>query len=321
MTDSTKSLSSTKAEPNWLGPIILLMGGICIGWAPILMRFGVGDGGAEMLGPQSVAFWRFVLAIPLLLALMFVVNRRLPNKPNRFAILAGVFFGINIGLWHWGLTLTTVANATFLVGLGNLLAGLTAWIIMKDRPTPMWAVAALVALIGAAFLSLGGPGDETAQTDLRGDALSFAGAVFVSVYIVCAKLARRSMNALDVLFWATVTEAIVAAAMVGASNVVPAMPTESLHPISWSALVAPFLLAIVVQVMGQGMIIFGLGKTSAAVGGVMVVIQPVTAAALAWVLFEEPLFALQILGAGLILTGVFIAGRFGSKKPVTNTNT
>ena len=312
MTDFTTQ-PSTAEEPAWIGPVILLMGGICIGWAPILLRVGVGDGSENMLGPQGVAFWRYVFAIPLLLALNFAINRKLPALPNRFAILAGVFFGIDIGLWHWGLTLTTVANATFLVGLGNLLAGLTAWMIMKERPTPIWAVAAAIALMGAALLSLGESADEAAQTDLRGDALSFVAAVFVSVYIVCAKLARRTMKAIDVIFWATVAEAIVAAGMVGVSNIVPVMPSESLHPISWSALFAPFLLAIVVQVMGQGLIIFGLGKTSAAIGGVMVVVQPVTSAALAYYMFEEPLLAFQILGAGLILTGVFIAGWFGAR--------
>lgn len=304
----------TNSEPSWLGPLILLIGGICIGFAPILLRYGVGDGTQEMLGPQGVAFWRFLFSLPLILALSIILNRRLPHLPNRFAILAGAFFAINIGLWHWGLTITTVANATFLVGLGNLLVGFTAWLIIKEQPTPMWAVAAAIALIGAAMLSLGGPADETAKTDIRGDGLSFAAAIFVSLYIVCAKLARRDMNALDVLFWATATETLVSAIAIGISNILPAMPAESLMPPSLSALFAPALLAIFVQVLGQGCIILGVGKTSAAVAGVMVVVQPVTAAALAWQLFNEPLFALQILGAGLILAGVFIAARYGARR-------
>jgi len=164
------------------------------------------------------------------------------------------------------------------------------------------------------MLSLGGPADETAQTDLRGDALSFSAAIFVSIYLVCAKLARRTMNALDVILWATITEAFVGAGLIGVSNLIPAMPSETMMPASGNALIAPFLLAIVVQIMGQGLIILGIGKTPAAIAGVMVVVQPVTAAALAWHLFDEPLFALQILGAGLILTGVFIAGRYGARK-------
>ena len=47
---------------RWLGPIIVLSGGVFIGFAPILMRYGL-----ESLGPQSIAFWRFTLAIPILL--------------------------------------------------------------------------------------------------------------------------------------------------------------------------------------------------------------------------------------------------------------
>ena len=312
MADITQARS---AEAAWIGPLFLLCGGICIGVAPILLRIGVGDGGANTLGPQAVAFWRYVFALPLLFGLNFAVNRRLPARPNKYAIWAGMFFAVDIGLWHWGLTLTTVANATFIVNLGNLLVGLTAWMVLKERPTRMWAVAVITAIIGAALLSLGGPVDETAKTDLRGDALAFAAAILVTGYIVCAKIARYDMKALDVLFWATLTEIWVAAGMVGFTNLIPAIPSESLFPATLTALYPPLLLAIVVQTMGQGLIIFGIGKTPASIAGVMIVVQPVTSAAIAWQLFNEPLFALQILGAGLILAGVFIAARYGARRP------
>ena len=99
----------------------------------------------------------------------------------------------------------------------------------------MWAVAVCIAIIGAALLSLGGPADEASKTDLRGDALSVAAAILVTGYMVCAKLARRDLKALDVIFWATFTEMFVAGAMVGATKLIPAMPTETLLPETWSA--------------------------------------------------------------------------------------
>ena len=316
MTHST----SEAAKDNWQGPLILLLGGICIGFAPILLRIGVGEGGSNNLGPQAVAFWRFIFAIPILLGINFVINRRFLSRPNRHAILAGVFFAINIGLWHWGLTITTVANATFIVGLGNMLAGVTAWIIIKERPTNMWALAVSIAILGAALLSLGGGSDETAKSDVRGDALALAAAVMVSCYVVFGKLARQKLSAIDVITWATITEAGVSALLVGLSNVIPVMPTEALWPATMQALVVPALLAIVVQTMGQGLIILGLGKTSAAVAGVMIVVQPVTAAAIAWVLFKEPLVGFQVLGAGLILLGVFIAAKYGARASISNSD-
>ncbi len=66
-----------------------------------------------------------------------------------------------------------------------------------------------------------------------------------------------------------------------------------------------------VQVGGQGLIIFGLGRTPAAIAGVLILVQPVTAAAISWQLFEEPLNTFQGFGALLILAGVMIAQRGG----------
>ena len=69
----------------------------------------------------------------------------------------------------------------------------------------------------------------------------------------------------------------------------------------------PLFLALIVQVAGQGLIITGLGRTPAAVAGVLVLVQPVVAAAISWQLFDEPLTALQPAGAGAILIAVWLS--------------
>ena len=283
------------SERSWLGPLLVLLGGLAIAYAPIGVRLGLDE-----LGPQSIAFWRYVFATPMLLALILIIKRRLPVKPNRYAIFAGIFFALDMALWHWGLALTTVANATFIVNLGNLCVGLTAWAVLKEKPSRTWAMAAFVAIIGAAFLSLGG--GDMAKGDIRGDTLSLGAALLVSGYMVAAKLARGEMGALDVIFWATFTEMIVGGTIALASG-------ETIIPDSLSALTVPLSLGIIVQVGGQGLIIAGIGRTSAALAGVIVLIQPVAAAAISWRLFNEPLTGLQLGGAGLILAGVLLAQR------------
>ena len=62
---------------SWTGPLMVLAGGVGIGFAPIGLRFGLDE-----LGPQAIAFWRYVFALPLLLALVFVIERRAPRLPN-----------------------------------------------------------------------------------------------------------------------------------------------------------------------------------------------------------------------------------------------
>ncbi|MEL6664303.1 MAG: EamA family transporter, partial [Pseudomonadota bacterium] len=57
------------------------------------------------------------------------------------------------------------------------------------------------------------------------------------------------------------------------------------------------------------------GRTPAAIAGVLVLVQPVTAAAISWQLFDEPLNGLQGFGGLLILTGVYLAQR-SARQPV-----
>lgn len=277
---------------------MVLLGGICIGLAPIGLRLGLDD-----LGPQAIAFWRFAFALPVLFVMVVLAQRKLPAKPNKFIIIAGIFFALELGLWHWSLTFTTVANATFLVNLGNIGVGLTAWIFLKERPGWMWAVAILIACLGAAALSLGGPVDG--KTDLRGDLIAVAAAIGVSCYVVAAKVARRSMGGLEAIFWLTFVETLVAILLVLAFR-------ESFLPETLSGFIVPLFLAIVVHVGGQGLIILGLGHTPTAIAGVLILVQPVVAAAISWQLFEEPLTPLQAGGGFLILLGILISQRKGS---------
>ena len=292
MTETQLPLPPARA---WIGPLLLLAGGVFIGLAPIGLRYGL-----DTLGPQAIAFWRYCFAIPVLFILLVVIERRMPARINRYVILAGTFFALDIALWHWALTLTTVANATFIVNMGNVCVGFAAWLFLKERPTPVWFVAVIVAIAGAAALSLGGGAE--AKGDVRGDLLAAAAAFLVAGYMLFSKLARNRLGAMDVIFWLTVVEAGVAALLVLASG-------ERFIPATLAGFAAPAFLALAAQVGGQGLIIAGLGRTPAAVAGIIVLIQPVVAAAISWQLFDEPLSAVQGGGAALILLGIWLSQR------------
>ena len=300
-----------KAWPNWFGPVLVLLGGICIGFAPIGLRLGTDGAGASDLGPQGIAFWRYVFALPILFMMIAVTQKRLPAKPNPYVIIAGVCFAVDIGLWHWSLTLTTVANSTFIVNLGNICVGLTAWVFLKERPTSIWAIAVVIAISGAAALSLGGMSDagDARPFALRGDLLAFGAAILVSCYMVASKVARRSLGGLDTIFWLTAVEIVTAGVLI-------TLFKENWFPADMSGFVVPLFLALIVQVAGQGLIITGLGHTPASVAGVLIVVQPVVAAAISWRLFGEVLVPLQIGGCLFILFGILLA-QAGHRKSVS----
>lgn len=278
-----------------LGPLMVLTGGVSIGLAPIGLRLGLDD-----LGPQAIAFWRFAFALPVLFLLVIVFLRRMPSRPNPFVLIAGVCFALDMGLWHWSLTFTTVANATFLVNLGNVCVGLTAWVFLKVRPGWTWGWAALIAVTGAAALSLGG--NIAGQADLRGDLLAIGAAIMVSGYMVASKLARQTLGGVETIFWLTLVEVLVAALLVLSFG-------EPFLPADLSGFAAPLFLALAVHIAGQGLIVTGLGHTPAAIAGLLLLVQPVVAAAISWQLFDEPLAPLQAGGGVLILVGILIAQR------------
>ncbi|MBR9835778.1 MAG: DMT family transporter [Alphaproteobacteria bacterium] len=297
------------------GPLMVLAGGICIGFAPIGVRLGL-----EGLGPQALAFWRYAFAFPVLFLLVVVANRRLPARPNPFILVAGACFALDIALWHWSLTYTTVANATFIVNLGNIGVGFLAWLFLKETPSWLWGMAVILAILGAAGLSLGGAAIpiEARPYVLRGDLLALGAAILVSGYMLASKVARRNLGGLDTIFWLTGVEILV-------SGMIVLLSGERFIPEHMIGFLVPLFLALVVQVGGQGLIITGLGHTPAGLAGVLVLVQPVVAAAVSWRLFGEALAPLQAGGAVLILVGIFLAQRGNrqnaskaSQEPITS---
>ena len=234
----------------------------------------------------------------MLLVLVLAVDRRLPAKPNIAVFLAALFFTLDMALWHWALTMTSVSNATFIVNLGNVLVGLAAWAFLKERPGLNWAPAAGLAILGAAALSLGG--DGTHPGALRGDLFALAAAVFVSFYMLFSKIARRTLGGLEAMFWLSVFET-------GLAFLIVLLAGEDFMPKTPAGFLVPLALAIIVQVAGQGLIISGLGSTDTAVAGILVLAQPVVAAAISWSLFQEPLTTIQAAGAAAILVAVWLA--------------
>ncbi|MEL6830266.1 MAG: DMT family transporter [Pseudomonadota bacterium] len=292
----TKSSVSKASPPAFgSGALMVLGGGLLIGLAPIGLRLGLGE-----LGPQAIAFWRFVFSIPLAFALVIILKKRAPQKPDIFIFLAAMFFAFNIALWHAALSMTSVANATFLVNLGNIGAGFVAWLVLRERPSKIWFAAIAFAALGAGALSLGGGGAQNQTNSFQGDFLALGAAIVVACYVVTAKMGRRTLSAIDAIFWLCLFEAGFAAIAVLATG-------EAFLPNKAVGFAAPLFLAVAVQIGGQGLIVAGLGHTSAAIGGVMIVAQPVVAAIISWRLFGEVLLPVQLMGCALIIIAIIAA--------------
>jgi drug/metabolite transporter (DMT)-like permease len=81
---------------------------------------------------------------------------------------------------------------------------------------------------------------------------------------------------------------------------------ERVLPADWTPLIG---LALVSQVLGQGCMIYALGRLSPLVVGLALLIQPVVAASIGWLVYAERLTATELVGAVLVAVALVLVRR------------
>lgn len=310
--DSPAQPAATAQAPvrsDPIGVLAVMVGACCIALAPIMVKL-------SPLGPQGSVFWRLALAVPFLL-LWTVMERRhrtatvspsgtAPPRPWIWMALAGILFAADLITWHAGIVRTSAANATMLANLTPVVVVLVTWVTTRRLPNGLFLTAVAVALAGSALMSGGTPGQTAEQ--LTGDILSALTSVWYAAYILVTARVRGSVGTGEAMLVTTVVALplALAACLVAGEPLWPASGTllDQTYAM-WPLLV----LGVVVHVAGQGLLAFALGRVSAAIASVLILIQPVGAALLGWALLNEVLGPLQLVGGALVLFGVWLARR------------
>ena len=292
--DETKAASRTRPA------LAVMAGAVLLGLSPIGVRL-------SELGPQATNLWRFLLALPILAALAAMERERPSPRQTGWLVFAGLLFGLELSLWAAALGYTSVANATLLSNMTPVFAAGFGWLLFREKLTAGVAWGGAAALAGAVTLALAraqagaGPA-ASAQDGWLGDALGFGSAIGYAGYLMIVRGLGGRVGVGAVMFWASLSAAVYAFALSLAlgENLLPRTPR------GWAVLV---MLGVVVQAGAQGLIAYGVGRLPIALSTILLWLQPLAAAALAWFLFGEKLGPLAFAGAGLILAGVFAVQR------------
>lgn len=247
-------------------------------------------------GPMAVGVWRLTLALPILLILMRrETGGRMPS-PRAWWIAAGagVFFGLDLAAWHIGILQTKVANATLFGNSASLL--LVVWGVMLSRTLPRgWqALAILLAFAGSALLM--GQSYEASSAYLVGDLLSLLAGALYTGYVLMMQRVRGEIgpwSALAISSAAGIPILLAAALALG----------ETIMPHDWTPLI---VLALMSQLVGQGLLIWALPRFSPLVIGLTLLVQPVVAAVAGWLIFHETLSAIEIFGGALVAAALVL---------------
>jgi drug/metabolite transporter (DMT)-like permease len=287
-------IAANKSRANVIAFIALVLGAAAMGASPLFVRLAD-------VGPYASAFWRTFLALPFLAVWALAEPRpqsMIGIAGDRAVLLSGLFFAGDLFFWHLSIFATTVANATFLATTAPIWVALGAWLVLGEVIQRRILIGLILCLAGGAALV--GQSYGFAPERLKGDVYGIVTSVFFAGYILAIRAARARVGPGTLAFVSTAITAI--------CLFVIALSLEPfILPRSWNGAMALLALAVISQVAGQGLLAVALGTLPATFSSLVIFLEAVAAATLAWIFLNEALGPVQMLGGLLILAGIYAA--------------
>lgn len=260
----------------------------------------------------TVAFLRLALAWPVLAgsAGAALGRRGFSAKPRQLLLMAAI--GIMLAtyqLCYFGAIQRVGVAVATLVTLcaAPVIVALISTMFLGERPTRQLVIAAGLAIVGTLLLITPGSPDNSADGAVQADEVVFglllalgSATGYALVAIASRAIAREAhpLTSMTVGFG------------VGSLALLPALLLEgasfSFSPAAWALLL---YLGIVPSALAYVLFTIGMRTTVATVASLVTLIEPLTAATLAWLLFGEKLGPLALVGAALLLGAVFLLTR------------
>jgi drug/metabolite transporter (DMT)-like permease len=277
--------------------VCAMLGAVAIAFSSILVRL-------SHASPSTAAIFRCAYALPVLGWLAWREDRRLGPRSwsdRRWAVASGVFFAVDLILWHHSIGDIGAGLATVLANVQVVLVPLVAWALLAERPGARVLAALPIALLGVALISGVLERGAYGQNPTRGAIFGLgAGVAYVGFLLLLRHGGSDLRRPAGPLFDATATATVlcvVAGVIIGDAQLVPSWPSAG-----WL-----ITLALTSQVLGWLLITSSLPRLPAALTSLLLTIQPVGSVALAALIFGESPTGLQLLGVALVLAALLTA--------------
>lgn len=280
-------------HPRWMGYLLLLTAACCWGMIGPVSRYAFAEG----VAPLEVAFWRSSLAWLLfgghavLTGAIRVQARHTPAVVLFGLVCVAVFYGAYQGAVEEG----GAALASVLLYTAPAWVALLARAILGERITPAKLMAIGLTLLGVILVA---QGDQGLAAGTRVSALAvglglLSGFTYSLYYLFGKTLLRH---------YATPTLFLYALPL-GALALYPWVTFAEKSMTAWLSLV---FVAVVSTYLAYLAYYAGLRHLEATRAAVVATLEPVVAALLAWLWWDERFGALGWLGSAVILGSVLL---------------
>lgn len=256
------------------------------------------------VGAATTAFFRCMLAMPVLIVLAVLEQRRHGSRPLRArlkAVAAGAAFAVDLVLWNHAIADVGAGIATVLGNLQVLFVVAMAWLVFKERPSVRFLAALPVVGTGvvlvAGLLGRSSFGHHPLAGVLYGLGTSVAYGIFLLVLRTASTGTAHVAGPLADATGGAAVFVLLIAAVFGSLSFSP-----PLAALGWLA-----LLAMLSQVLGWLLITSSLPHLPSAISSLLLLLQPAAAMLLAAIVLHQHPTAWQLVGALLVCCGVLIA--------------
>jgi drug/metabolite transporter (DMT)-like permease len=200
--------------------------------------------------------------------------------------------------WAWSITQTSVANSNLLHNLNPFFATLGGWLFLGNRFDSRFLMGLVLALGGTIVIEI--EDWQVSSDSFIGDAIALLSAVFYAASFLVIEQLRTKFEATTIQLWSCTLGSLFTLPVVLISE-------DRVFPSSVSGWQAVICLALLCQVIGQGLLSYSLKRFSSGFVSLFLLLEPLITAMLAWAIFFERLSLLNCLAFFVILTGIYLA--------------
>ncbi|MBC8183848.1 DMT family transporter [candidate division KSB1 bacterium] len=212
--------------------------------------------------------------------------------------ISAIFLTIHFSTWITSLKYTSVASSVILVQSAPIFVAFGSFIFLKERPSALLMVGAVIALFGSIMISvLDYSQDKNAMT---GNLLAIGGAIGAAGYLLAGRKIRSQVNLfsyVSAVYSLTAVALLILAILNGAS----------FFGFSTEIYLLFFAIAIFPQIIGHTSLNWALKYFSATAISIAILAEPIGASILAVFVLGEQLTVVKIFWGIVILSGVLIA--------------
>ncbi len=256
------------------------------------------------VGPTVSAFYRMAFGGAMLLVGLLALRqwRRVAPSDLGWLLIPGIAFAADLMLWHRSILYVGPGLATLLGNFQVFLMALAGFLIYRERLGWQFLAGLALAFVGL-YLLVGLDWSRVGAQYRSGVILGVLTGVAYAVYMLSTRHAQRAghvrLAPAQLLCVSSLLCALVlgiAALAEGDSFALPDVET-------WSSLVG---LGFFGQVLGWVLLTRAMPQLPASLIGLLLLLQPALSFVFDVILFARPTRALDWLGVGLSLLGIFI---------------